>query len=305
MRRARHRRAAVEASGFSESDRAIVVRIYSMLSELVAVVGGGDELTDPAELLAFAARPDVSELAVVARQLGASIRGDDLLAEAVHDIRGGALSAVFLLLTRSGRGPLRSDLARSLALMARDHMKMMRNVAKDLDGPGRVRDLTFRPHSLDELARALREFTATVDDQPVVVEVACKDDRVISESCVECAAIDRVAYNLLNNAVRYTDRPLVRAWLLTLRADLRVVIANSVSEAHRKVVAEQLDRDRGALFGSFTTSGSGHGLRIVSELVGRAYGVAEVDALTREGYIGAKLADDTFLSWFHWPLAGA
>jgi hypothetical protein len=53
---------------------------------------------------------------------------------------------------------------------------------------------------LGELARALRELTATVADERVLVEVDCPEDRVIAESCVECAAIDRIAYNLLNNA---------------------------------------------------------------------------------------------------------
>ena len=63
--------------------------------------------------------------------------------------------------------------------------------------------------------------------------------------------------------------------------------------------------DSASLFGTFTTSGSGHGLRIVSELVGRAYGVASVDTLVKDGYVGAKIIEDSFVTWFHWPLAGA
>jgi hypothetical protein len=48
-----------------------------------------------------------------------------------------------------------------------------------------------------------------------------------------------------------------------------------------------------------------NGLRIVSELVGRAYGVPSTEAMTKGGYVGAKIVDDGFVGWFHWPLSGA
>jgi len=39
--------------------------------------------------------------------------------------------------------------------------------------------------------------------------------------------------------------------------------------------------------------------------VSRAYGVASTEALVSDGYVGAKVLDDLFVTWFHWPLAGA
>lgn len=297
---------AIELSRFGAADRALVVEIYEALRELLVVVDPLGGVDDAAPLLAFAERRDLRGLVFRVRHLGASAGDEATLAEAIHDIRGGGFTAMMLELGRLSRGPYRKNLARSLYYLARDHMKMMRNVVRDLDPIARERDLTFRPHSLGDLARALREFTATAaGDEPVVVDVQCTAEGIIAESCVECAAIDRVAYNLLNNAVRYADRPTVAAWLLTMDSDLRVAIANSISAEQRGIIEEQLATGAASLFGSFTTSGSGYGLRIVSELVGRAYGVASVETLTKEGYVGAKVVDGNFVSWFHWPLGGA
>lgn len=293
---------AIELSALSDEDRPIVVSIYAMLGELEAIVRSEAGVDDPAPLHDFVARHEIGELVHRIRRLGA---GSDHLAEAIHDIRGGALSAIVVHLLRLGRVPYRPDMARSIFIATRDHMKMMRNVLRDLDPAARERDLAFRPHSLGDLARALREFTATTGAESVVVDVECTAEGIIAESCVECSAIDRVAYNLLNNAARYANRPSIAAWLMTLDSDLRVAIANSVSDAQRAIVDEQLATSAASLFGSFTTSGSGYGLRIVSELVGRAYGIASVETLTKRGYVGAKVVGDTFVTWFHWPLAGA
>jgi signal transduction histidine kinase len=296
---------AVELSAFAADDAAVITSLYAFLSELAGVVGGQHDLADPAPLLAFVARHDLHELVFRLQRLGADAPQDRQLAEALHDIRGGAMSALFVQLSRLGRVPHRADMARALSIYTRDHMKMMRNVVRDLDPAARARDLSPLPHSLGDLARALREFTGVVGEEAVVVDVVCTAEGVIAESCVECSAIDRVAYNLLNNAVRYADRPAIEAWLLVLESDLRVVVANSISSAQRSVLSELFENDPEALFGSFTTSGSGHGLRILSELVGRAYGIASTETLTESGYIGAKLVDGCFVGWFHWPLSGA
>ena len=297
---------AIGLSALSPPDRPVVVAIYEMLVELHAIVGGDAGLDDPAPLLEFVERHEIGELVQRVRRLGAEQQADAHLAEAIHDIRGGALTALVVHLLRLGRVRYRSDVARTLFIATRDHMKMMRNVVLDLDPVARERDLAFRPHSLGELARALREFTATAaGNEAVVVDVACTAEGIIAESCVECAAIDRVAYNLLNNAARYADRPTISVWLLTMKSDLRVAIANSISGEQRGIVSEQLAESASSLFGSFTSSGSGYGLRIVSELVGRAYGVASIETLVTAGYVGAKVEGDTFVTWFHWPLAGA
>ncbi len=296
---------AVDLSAFAPGNGSVVVELYEFLSGLAAALASDLSDGDPAPLSAYVARYDVDDLVQRLRRLGADRHERDQVAEALHDIRGGAMTALFMRLSRLGRGGHRPEVARALSIYARDHMKMMRNVVKDLDADARARDLSLIPHSLSDLAQAVREFTATVADQQVLVDVSCTDDAVIADSCVECSAIDRVAYNLLNNAARYADEPRIASWLVVLESDLRVAVANSISAAQRELLGELLAKDPNALFGSFTTSGSGYGLRIVCELVGRAYGVASTETLIKSGYVGAKVVDDAFVSWFHWPLSGA
>lgn len=295
---------AIALDALSPGDRALVASLYATVQELAAVVSDDEGGPDLGALAQLAAREDVGDLSHRLRPLGAGVE-DERLAAAIHDIRGGALTALLVQLSRARKPAPREDLARSLATLARDHLKMMRSVVKDLDPAMRARDLALRPHSLKELGQALRAFTAEVNGERVTIELDCDTAADVTESCVECAAVDRAAYNLLNNAVRYTDRAQVGAWLLAQGTDVRVAFANHVSPARREQLAAALADDPNVLFGTFSTTGSGYGLRIVSDLVGRAYGVSSIGALTRDGYVGVKLAGEHVISWFHWPLAGA
>ena len=295
---------AFAASELADDDLATVRALYAMLGEVEALTGDGRQGEDRAALLALTARHDVDGLLHRVRRIGAassSLR----VAAAVHDLRGGALTTLFVHLAPRRRGLARPDAWRALFLAARDHRKVMRNVLIDLDAAARARDLAFLPHSLADLARALRAIAGVVRNEPIVIEVECATDAVIAESCVECAAIDRVAYNLMNNAIRHAARPEIFVSLRTLDHDLRVTVANAVAPEQGALVAAALARDPAALHGSFTTTGSGQGLRIVSDLVSRAYGVTSTEALIERGYVGAKLLDDAFVTWFHWPLGGA
>lgn len=297
---------ALELQRFGSANAATVAALYTFLAELARILE--QDLEDPAALLAFVARHDLGALTHRLRQLAADKhdeRQDNALAEAIHDIRGGAMTALMLQLARLGRVPYRADLGRALSIYARDHMKMMRNVVSDLDAEGRARDLALLPHSLTDLAQAMASYTGALGEQPIAVDVSCTATATIADSCVECSAIDRVAYNLLNNAARHVDQPHIAAWLVVLESDLRVVVANSIAASQRAVLVELLAKGSQDLFGSFTTSGSGYGLRIVRELVGRAYGVPTLDALLDGGYVGAKVLEQGFVSWFHWPLSGA
>lgn len=294
---------AVTLAALAPEDRTLVIGLYAMLRELDGIVGNEQALHDPAPLLAFIERHAIGELVHRVRRMGASDPNDEHLAEVFHDIRGGALSALFAQLSRVSRIPYKVELGRSLFIVARDHMKMMRNVIEDLDPVARARDLAFREHSLGDLAGAFREFTALVGQDPVVVEVDCPADAIIAESCVEFGAIDRVAYNLLNNAARHTTGPSIHAWLIRFEKDLRIAIANTVSAEQRVVVEERLATAPASLFGDFTTTDSGYGLRIVGALVGHAYGVPDVERLIAGGYLGARIVEDSFVTWFHWPLS--
>jgi signal transduction histidine kinase len=295
---------AIELSAFAAEDAGTVSVLYTFLGDLEARAASADQ-DGSAALQAFVAAQDVGALLHRVRRLGATPAADPRVATAVHDIRGGALTTLFVHLSSPRRGTTAPDKARAIFLAARDHRKMMRNVVLDLDAAARARDLAYLPHSLGELARALRELSGTVHGAPVVVDVDLERDAIIAESCVEFSAIDRVAYNLLNNAVRHADRPDISVLLRTSDHDLRVTVANAIAAEQRAIVAGALAEDAASLHGAFTTTGSGHGLRIVSDLVGRAYGIPSTKALVAGGYVGATLVDDLFVSWFHWPLSGA
>ncbi len=302
---------AIPAAALIAEELDTVLGLYGVLGEIEEAAcreeqrqGEGAE-----SLQACLARHDLDRLLGRIRRLGATSGGDARLASAIHDIRGGALTTLFVHLAWFARAPQRLDTRRALCVAARDHRKMMRNVLLDLDPEARARDLAYVPHSLDELARALREFSGRIHDEPVAVDVDVDTGGdapvVIAESCVECAAIDRVAYNLLNNAVRHADRSPISVWLQTLEHDLRVTVANAIAPEQRSALEVTLAERPAALYGSFTTTGSGHGLGIVADLVGRAYGLTATASLVEGGYVGARVVEDTFVTWFHWPLAGA
>jgi signal transduction histidine kinase len=296
---------AIELGMLAASDRELVHWLYALLRELDEIVGGEQAVMDPAPLFAFLERHPISETVHRVRRLGTDSEITPRVAEALHDIRGGSSTVLFAQLSRIGRVPFKSELGRSLFIAVRDHMKMMRNVTKDLDPVARERDLVFRRHSLGDLAVAFRSFTAQLGEDQMTVDLDCPEDAVIAESCVEFGAIDRVAYNLLNNAVRHAARPIIMTWLVRFAKDLRVVVANAVDPEQRALVTERLSSDAASLFGDFTTTGSGYGLRIVGELVAHAYGVPSVQKLIDGGYVGARVVDDSFVAWFHWPLSDA
>jgi signal transduction histidine kinase len=296
---------AIELGMLAASDRELVHFLYALLRELDDIVGGEHPVMDPAPLFAFLERHPISETVHRIRRLGTESVITPRVAEALHDIRGGSSTVLFAQLSRIGRVPFKSELGRSLFIAVRDHMKMMRNVTKDLDPVARERDLVFRRHSLGDLAVAFRSFTAQLGEDQMTVDLDCPEDAVIAESCVEFGAIDRVAYNLLNNAVRHAARPIIMTWLVRFAKDLRVVVANAVEPEQRALVTERLSSDASSLFGDFTTTGSGYGLRIVGELVAHAYGVPSVRKLIDNRYVGAKIVDDSFVAWFHWPLSDA
>jgi signal transduction histidine kinase len=216
-----------------------------------------------------------------------------------------------LQISRIGPRSFRPAWVRSLAFLVRDHRKMMRGLVADLDPTARARDLEMIPHGLTTLIEALREFPAQVGghrldvDVDVDVTVDGPLDPTIAESCVEAGAIDRIAYNLLNNAVRHAEPPKVSVSFLRAGDDLRVVVQNRVAAADRAQLEAALATDPAALFGSFSTTGSGQGLQIVTYLVGSAYGVPDAAELVAGGYIGAHVRGDLFSTWFHWPLSGA
>jgi signal transduction histidine kinase len=294
---------AVPLAAFGEDDRETIVALYAVLSAIRQLAR--DPATDGgARVVARVAAVDLAAVVERVRRLGRDVTAPGLR-EVIHDLRGGAFNALVLQLSRFGPQAFRPAWLTSVDLLARDHQKMMRGLVEDLDPEARTRDLAPIPHSLSTMVEALAELPAKKGDLPLEIAVDCPFDATIAESCVEAGAIDRIVYNLLNNAIRHAEPP--RLWVAFSQAgdDLRVVVTNVVAAAQRGVLEEQLRAGAFPLFGAFSTTGSGQGLSIVTSLVGSAYGVPDTNELIRAGHVGAQLEGDAFSVWFHWPLGGA
>lgn len=285
---------ALELSAFPAEERTMIERLYAALGELDATLR--DEHGSPAAAVAFRDRL-AALLAPGSRHVGEAVGA------ALHDIRGGTMTALLFGLDELTESD-RPRLARSaLRAMIRDQRKIIRHIVRDVDAVGLERDRAAIPHSLAELDGGISSYGRGGRPSDVAVEVHRDADAIVAASCLEFAALERAVFNLLNNAVRHVDGEALDVWLTPLQADARVVVSNRVNAAHADVMTHMLAADPAALYGTFSTTGSGLGLTIVASIVGNAYGLDEPGELVAGGYIGTQIVDGTFLTWLHWPLS--
>ena len=139
-------------------------------------------------------------------------------------------------------------------------------------------------------------------DRLARVEVDSTYEGPVSRRCLEFSALDRVLYNLMNNAVRFTADGMVTLYLREIGANLRFVVVNEIASTQVATLRESRGDDLGGLFlGGFTTGGDGIGLSICGEFVANAYGLPDVSAAVRGRHVGVEVAGEAFVAWFHWP----
>lgn len=239
-----------------------------------------------------------------------------LAVKALHDIRGGAFQALVLTIQMAEHGlDAPADAVRAFYL-ARDHLKIMRNALPDLDAESYARDAAQRDHGVQLL---LEKWNAGVHrvEGGAAARVSARSgyDGAISTRCLEFSSLDRVLYNLMNNATRHAADGAVRLDVDPVQwegdpgdrasddspHDLRFVVRNGLTRAQRETLLERFPDGLAPLFeGGFTTGGTGVGLSVCAEIVAHAYGIASPEDAVRGGYVGAA-ADDEFVAWFHWP----
>jgi hypothetical protein len=117
-------------------------------------------------------------------------------------------------------------------------------------------------------------------------------------------ALDRILYNLINNACRHSARESIQLVLFPVPdpqgENLRFVRLNALSSGDRSRLR---GADWHALFrAGVSTTGSGLGLNVAAEFVANAFGLATPDEAVAAGYLGAQLLHDQFAIWFHWPI---
>ncbi len=186
----------------------------------------------------------------------------------------------------------------------------MRNCVADLDTRRFADDSARKDHGTELLLEKWTSANFYGSSIPAHIEFDCAYEGTLCESCLEFSTLDRIIYNLLNNAARNANDHVVQFHILPqpkgeAAENLRFVIANHVSGEHAAELTAAVP-DLGQLFRSgFTTGGHGVGMSIVADFCTQAFGIYDDEAARKDGYYGARWIQDTFVAWFHWPVAGA
>ena len=303
-------------SDFAPADQAIVRRLYAFLQELFErlnpdAVGNG-RMTP--ELRAFLAHLDVDDWVSTARAFGSASHDGSpsaQLAKTIHDVRGGGLTSILgYLALMAMDGGRKVDGLSGLFFLTRDHLKIIRNAIVGLDDEKRAEDLLPKLHTIGLIVEKWDGAMFGPADGQVRVAVDHRYDGPIAECCVEFGALDRILYNLMNNAVRHAAEKEVRLFVLPLPdksepENLRFALSNSVGDADIAKLRQMGDlHDLRQLFVSgVSTTASGLGLTIVADFVCNAYGIVGRDDAFQQGYLGACVKDGNFIVWFHWPMS--
>jgi signal transduction histidine kinase len=299
---------------FAPADQQIIQHLYGTLNELLRLLKRRwDALDDPegaAELVQFVQQMDWSQYLEQVRDLGNAtypIQPSEMLRKVVHDVKGGGFMALSLYLQMLDMGMEQPDDVPRMFFLTRDHLKIMRNAIQGIDPETQARDASSIDHGVSLLAEKWDHAHHRVQDTTAEVVLTNTFDGVISERCLEFSALDRVIYNLINNATRHTANGKVYFAIVPLDEEqpqhLRFVIYNPVQPEQRATLQERFADNLGELFrGGFTTGGTGVGLRICADFVNNAYGIHSFEKGLSGGYFGAQLLGDYFVNWVHWPM---
>lgn len=309
----------VDVGSLAERDQTLVHRLYDQLTELLYVIA--DESNDDPQIWAgvegWLLRHDLDLFVDEVRELGEAshARGpDDELAKAMHDIRGGALSALVGRLALRAFSPRDESHLKVLFVLVRDHLKIMRNAMLGLDEARRDADRKRRLHAMSLMIEKWHESVVGPKwkERPIRMIVDCRYEGGLTECCLESAAVDRMFYNVANNACRHVegDRLDLAVFPVPDPASdcLRFVLSNPVSASDADYLRSLMtEGGQGNLFALFepkvSSTGSGFGLTVVADFVAGAFGLPDRSEALRNGYVGAVLDGDTFRIWFHWPAA--
>lgn len=234
-----------------------------------------------------------------------------------HDLRGGALTVAAGRAELLVMDPEESTLAEAVGVFnaVRDHLKIMRNLIRDIDPERRAQDLSTNHHT----ASLLREKWSGYQDSTVEIDFHSDYDGDISSCCLEFSSVDRAVYNVVNNAIAHTADGRVGLFVRgkgsraprrgdrseEQPADVQIATINAVAPDEAKELEEHFGDDLGRLFlGGFTIGGTGVGLSVCAELVSNAYGLTDAQRAVEEGYVGAMHGQGQFVAWIHWPTLG-
>ena len=302
-------------SDFSHGDQATIGRLYVFLQELFERLkpDAQGSHADTAGLRSFLERIDVNEWVSITRAFGIesnALVGTPQIAKTIHDVRGGGLTSILGYLGLMGMSADWTVGLHGLFFLARDHLKIIRNAIVGLDDEKRAEDLLPKLHTIGLIVEKWNGAAFGPADRQVRVKVEHAYDGPIAECCVEFGALDRILYNLMNNAVRHATPRDVQLFILPLPdakapEDLRFALVNPIAESDVGKLGAM--GDLGDLHDLFTpgvsTTSSGLGLTIVADFVCNAYGLIRRQDAYAQGYLGARVVQGNFIIWFHWPMS--
>ena len=318
---------SVDLAALAARDQVLVRSLYEALTELLYAIA--DTATDDAQkwqaILLWTKRHDLDRFIDEVREIGLAshVQGSsEELSKAMHDVRGGALSALLGRLQILGYSPPREGQLKPLFVLTRDHLKIMRNTLVGLDDPRRDADRTPKAHAMRLMLEKWHESVVGPQwgERSVQMFIDCRYEGPLTECCLESAAVDRIFYNLAANACRYAVGDRLEMAVFPLLESpggcLRFVLSNEVSakDAARlsSMIQTKESADPGqarpqnlsALFeAEVSSTGSGFGLTVVADFVVGAFGLRDRAEALSERYVGAILDGHTFRVWFHWPMA--
>ena len=306
-------------------DQVLLANFYRVLTALLYAIAdtSTDDVQKWREVLRWTQQNDLDEFIDLVSEFGTAshaqgARGE--LAKVVHDVRGGALSALLGRLQLLHRLPQDSKQLNILFVLTRDHLKIMRNAVTGLDEPRREADRKPKSHALQLMLDKWHESIVGPKwcEHPVLMYVDCRYEGTLTECCLESAAVDRIFYNLANNACRHSASERLDMTIFPIPPApapaecLRFVLSNEVSDwdaAHLRIflpggASTASRQELSVLFApKVSSTGSGYGLTVVADFVASAFGLRDREEALSGRYVGAELDGHTFRVWFHWPMA--
>lgn len=299
----------ISLSTFTERDRELVLKLYTLLKQSLNQVQHGIERTDPPGALRRLKQLQWKEtMESFSQHFGRELIPGvprEQARQIFHDMRGSALSVaagrVDLAMLKGNESEV-SDLY-SIFYAIRDHLKILRNCVVDLDPERRERDIQRNNHSAALLREKWQEFASP----DLTVEYISDFDGDISSCCLEFSSLERVLYNMINNAAEHTADGKVRFFVTTIGSgslrNAKFAVANRVRPEELRRLEDRFQGKYAALFdGGFTIGGTGVGLSVVAQIVANGYGLEHPGDAAAQGYVGATIDEGEFLVWAHWPV---
>lgn len=264
------------------------------------------DLNDPnvlAGLERFITTANLNRATESARNLRPAQAESLRVSRVLHDLRGTALQQLVGLASLWHEGAVEVDSLRAVAILARDHAKVLRHALIGLDDARRQWDAERRLHGVANLRNRLPMLVLSNSTGAVEVDFAAEWRGEFATTCPEFSTVLRQLYNLMGNAARHTvnQTVLVRVYPKPLvePQSVRFVVANALTAAEHMLLSPDV---LAQTWQGYTTTGSGLGLTAMAALVGEAFGLDGGEQAVDRGYVGSRVTENGYVAWFHWPV---